>query len=380
MPGPWSRTGFTGPKGRIPAGPAGRPAAVQDTAAADRRGRQNRDPARPVQAGEPPANAPATRLRPDARPFPAGGTRLGRGPGTRTACDFEARPFPSFTRNQPEPLEHGWAPILDIQAAGRGQRPARAISPSSSTASPQPRRPSWRSAPALVTLRAGTLQLSFGVLCAGLKPGAGVFGRRDPGFEGRSQLGLVPRGVLADLDHLPVRGLAAPVQLRAGRLGSLPRPGRVLPGGPGPGLGRRHPLLGSPPGLGNLPASASCSAAALAATAPASSASACSAAARASPASASARARRRQNANHGRPGSSGPAAPPPCRASSCRCRNAVSAVCGSPVTGSGSPQYPGSAPASPGRGSFSQPGYAHLRTPCLVLTIGRPRSPLTSTA
>ena len=51
----------------------------------------------------------------------------------------------------------------------------------------------------------------------------------------------------------------------------------------------------------------------------------------------------------GRPGSCGPATPPPCRASIWRRRNAVSAVCGSPVTGSGSPQYPGSAtaPASP---------------------------------
>ncbi len=113
---------------------------------------------------------------------------------------------------------------------------------------------------------------------------------------------------------------------------------------------------------------------------PASRASACSTAARASTASASARARRRQNADPGRAGSGGPAAPRSCRASSCRRRNAVSAVCGCPVTGSGSPQYPGSAPASPGRGSFSQPGYAHLRKPCLVLTTGRLHSPLTSTA
>jgi hypothetical protein len=63
-----------------------------------------------------------------------------------------------------------------------------------------------------------------------------------------------------------------------------------------------------------------------------------------------------------------------------RLRNAVSAVCGSPVTWSGRPQYPGSAaPASPGTGSFSQPGYAHLRTSRPALTIGRLRS-LTSTA
>ena len=91
-------------------------------------------------------------------------------------------------------------------------------------------------------------------------------------------------------------------------------------------------------------ASASCSAAALAVSAPASRASAYCAAARASPASASARARRRQNADPGRARSGGPDAPRSCRASTWRRRNAVSAVCGSPVTGSGSPQYPGSAP------------------------------------
>ena len=100
-----------------------------------------------------------------------------------------------------------------------------------------PGRPAGR----LVTVRAGTLQLSLGVLGAGLEGGPGVFGRRDLGFEGRSQPGLVPRGVLAGL-----------VQLRAGRLGRLPRLGRILPGAPGPELGRRRPLLGGPPGLGNL--------------------------------------------------------------------------------------------------------------------------------
>ena len=330
----------------------------------------------------------------------------------------------------------------------------------------------------LVTLRAGTLQFSLGVLGAGLEGGAGVFGRRDLGFEPRSQPGLVPRGVLAGLGHLPAGGLAGPVQLRAGRLGRLPRLGRVLPGTAGPGLGLARLILRGPLGLGDpclrglvrghgvllggslrrqrrgqprigllrrstrlsgltlgllgaglqggpgllgrrdlgfeparspawsraaswrawvtcrsaawrarsssaraawaasrawaascpaflardsaaatrssaarrawaicaRAASASCSAAAFAVSAPASRASACCAAARASPASASARARRRQNADPGRAGSSGPAAPRSCRASSCRRRNAVSAVCGCPVTGSGSPQYPGSAP------------------------------------
>jgi hypothetical protein len=60
---------------------------------------------------------------------------------------------------------------------------------------------------------------------------------------------------------------------------------------------------------------ASCSAAAFAASASPSRALASPAAARASRPSASARRRRRQNANPRRPGSPGPAAPPPCRAS-----------------------------------------------------------------
>ena len=185
----------------------------------------------------------------------------------------------------------------------------------------------------LVTVSAGTLQLSLGVLGAGLEGGAGVFGRRDLRFEPGPQPGLVPRGVLAGLGHLPVGGLAGPVQLRAGRLGRLPRLGRVLPGVPGPGsaAATRSSAASRAWAICARAASASCSAAALAVSAPASRASACSATARASPASASARARRRrQNADPGRARSGGPAAPRSCRASSWRRRNAVSAVCSSP--------------------------------------------------
>ena len=53
---------------------------------------------------------------------------------------------------------------------------------------------SWGGLPGrLVVVGAGTLQLSLGVLGAGLKPGAGLLCRRDPGFQRRPQLGLVPR-------------------------------------------------------------------------------------------------------------------------------------------------------------------------------------------
>ena len=53
--------------------------------------------------------------------------------------------------------------------------------------------------------------------------------------------------------------------------------------------------------------------------------------------------------------SSGSATSPSCRASICRHGNAL-AVCGSPVTGSGSPQYPGSAAA------LHAPAAAHSRS------------------
>ena len=121
----------------------------------------------------------------------------------------------------------------------------------------------------LGVLGAGTLQLGLGVLGVGLKGGAGVLGRRDLGFECRSQLGLFPRGVLADLGHLPVRGVASPVQLRLGCPGGLARLGRLLlcsPGerlgfvGPAPRAGYRavplqlrrvHLFLSFPTGLGD---------------------------------------------------------------------------------------------------------------------------------
>ena len=106
----------------------------------------------------------------------------------------------------------------------------RSPSPGAPAASRRP----WGGLPGrLVAVGADTLQLSLGVPGAGLKPVAGLRCRR-------AQPRPVPRGVLADLRHPPVRILAGPVQLRAGRPGRLPRPGRVLPGscGPGPGLAR----------------------------------------------------------------------------------------------------------------------------------------------
>jgi hypothetical protein len=78
---------------------------------------------------------------------------------------------------------------------------------------------------------AGRLQLSLGLLSAGLG------GRRERHLRPRSWLssaaqpGLVPRGVLADLPLRSVPGLA---QVRASRPGRL-RPDRVLPGA-GPAL------------------------------------------------------------------------------------------------------------------------------------------------
>ncbi len=115
----------------------------------------------------------------------------------------------------------------------------------------------------LVTVGAGTLLVGFGVL------GAGVLHRCGLGFERRPQLGLFPGGGLAELGHLLVGGGAGPVQLGVGRLGSLLRPGRLLPGSPGGRLGllrpavraahrlvplllrRQHPLGGGPFGLGD---------------------------------------------------------------------------------------------------------------------------------
>ena len=103
-------------------------------------------------------------------------------------------------------------------------------------------------------------QPRLGLLGAGLKPGPGLFGRRDLRLEPGPQPGLVPLGVPAGLRHLLLRGPAHPVQLRPGRLGRpglraghrlvpfLPRRGRLLPRGPRLllGGGRRLPRLGQP--------------------------------------------------------------------------------------------------------------------------------------
>ena len=83
-------------------------------------------------------------------------------------------------------------------------------------------------------------RISLGLLGPGLKPGPGLFGRRDLRFQPGPHLGLVPLGVLAGLRHLLLRGPAGPVQLRLSRLGRLPRlgqprislPGRADPGSP----------------------------------------------------------------------------------------------------------------------------------------------------
>ena len=94
-------------------------------------------------------------------------------------------------------------------------------------------------------------KLRISLLGTGLKPGPGRLCRRDLRFEPGPQFSLVPRSVLAGLHHLPVRSPAGPVQLRAARLGRLPRPARVLLSSTGPGLRLGHPGLGvGHPGLG----------------------------------------------------------------------------------------------------------------------------------
>jgi hypothetical protein len=70
------------------------------------------------------------------------------------------------------------------------------------------------------------LQLSFGLLSAGLKPGLGILQRRDLGFQARPQLGLVPRGILAGVpqDGLWRAGSGAAVDLgRRPRGADMPR-------------------------------------------------------------------------------------------------------------------------------------------------------------
>ena len=126
--------------------------------------------------------------------------------------------------------------------------------------------------------------------------------------------GLKPRPGLLSCRDLLVRGPARPVQLRLSRL-RPPAPAPRRPARPGPGRpGSRTASSRSRRTAASCSraARASCSAAAFASRALASRASASAAAARASRASASARWRRLQNADPGRPGSPGPADPPPC--------------------------------------------------------------------
>jgi hypothetical protein len=92
--------------------------------------------------------------------------------------------------------------------------------------------------------RARLSGLRLGPLGTGLKPSLGFLCCRDLRFESGPQLGLVPRGLLADLRYLLLRGPADLVQLRAGRFGRFPRPGRIPPG-----IRRRRYRLG-PPRLG----------------------------------------------------------------------------------------------------------------------------------
>jgi hypothetical protein len=92
--------------------------------------------------------------------------------------------------------------------------------------------------------------ISLGLPGAGLKPGPGLFRRRDLRFQPGPQPGLVPLGVLAGLRHPLLRGPAHPVQLRPGRLCRLPRLGQLrldLPGLAGRGLGLGCPRLGLDP-------------------------------------------------------------------------------------------------------------------------------------
>ena len=86
-------------------------------------------------------------------------------------------------------------------------------------------------------------RIGLGLLGAGLKPGPGVFRRRDLRFEPGAQLGLVPLGVPAGLRHLLLRSVAHPVQLRPSRLGRLPRLRRVVPSLVSLGLGLGEPCL-----------------------------------------------------------------------------------------------------------------------------------------
>ncbi|HYA52550.1 MAG TPA: hypothetical protein VEG33_15435, partial [Streptosporangiaceae bacterium] len=81
----------------------------------------------------------------------------------------------------------------------------------------------------LFSAGAGTLQLSLSPLGPSLQLGARVLCRRELRLERRSQLGLLPPGILAELVQLAVHTVA----VRPGRLGSLLHPGRALLGGLG---------------------------------------------------------------------------------------------------------------------------------------------------
>ena len=240
--------------------------------------------------------------------------------------------------------------------------------------------------------------ISLSALGTGLKPGPGLLAGRDLRLQPGPQLGPVPLGVPAGLLHLLLRGPPHPVQLRAGRLGRLPRPRRILPGlaGPGLGLGRPrlracHRLVPLPPRRGRLlPRLLGLCLRGL----PRGHRPLLSGGLRRQRLAQPRLSLRRRSTRLPRISLRPLAAPPkreprPTRiprvsrpatvpGHHLRHRNPVNARCGPPVTGPGSPQYPCSA-APPGRGSFSQPGQAHLRTSSPALTIRR-LFPLTRTA
>ena len=200
----------------------------------------------------------------------------------------------------------------------------------------------------------------------------------------RPQLGLVPLGIPAGLRQLLLRGPARPVQLGSGRLGRVPRPGRVLPGLAGPRFGfgcpglrvghRLVPLLSGRGGLllrglrlllgGGL---------------------------RLPRLGLPRLGLRRRGTRVPRLGL-GPLAAPPEReplptripwvsrpAAVLGHHLAPPQPCQRPMRLLGHrvrqpAEPPLGRPAFPGRGAFTQPGQAHLRTSSSALTIGRPRS------
>ena len=91
----------------------------------------------------------------------------------------------------------------------------------------------------LFSASAGTLQLGLSPLGSSLQLGVRVLRRRELRLERRSQLGLLPPGILVKLGQLPVHTVA----VRPGRLGSLLYPGCALLGG----LGARLSVVGPGP-------------------------------------------------------------------------------------------------------------------------------------